>query len=104
MTLTEDDIASLSTEEAFLAAKEAGAAGRTTPATSRNIRENHASGSALQVNTAIGEDVWKDMGSVTIEGNQAGGTASQWNYPISADTFLAALEMRQGRSTPSHRP
>lgn len=94
MTLTEDDIASLSTEKAFLASKEAGATGGTTPETSRIIRENQASGPALQVNTAIGEDVWKDVGSVTIERNQTGGTASQWNYPISADTFLATLEMR----------
>ncbi|KAH6849628.1 hypothetical protein B0I37DRAFT_369468 [Chaetomium sp. MPI-CAGE-AT-0009] len=92
VTLTEDDIASLSTES--------NVAGGTTPETSRIVRENQASGSALQVNTPIGEDLWKDMGNITIERNQAQGSASQWNYPISADTFLAALQTRQGQSDP----
>ncbi|QYT00289.1 hypothetical protein H0G86_007379 [Trichoderma simmonsii] len=63
---------------------------------SRIIRENEATEWALQVNTPIGVDVWKDMDSVTIERNKATGNASQWNYPmVSVDAFLAALEMRR---------
>jgi hypothetical protein len=97
--LTDDDIVSLSKHEAFLESKEANTAGHIMCEGSRIVRENEASGSALQVNTPIGVDVWKDMGMITIERNKAAGSASQWNYPIaSAETFLAALEMRRGVS------
>ena len=68
---------------------------------SRVIKNNEASGYALQVNTPIGADVWKGMGAVTIEGNRAAGHSTQWNYPIaSVDTFLDALGKRRGLSHP----
>lgn len=84
VTLTEDDIASLSKEE-----------GAFVSQTSRIIRDNEASRYALQVNTPIGVDLWKDLSSVIVEGNKATDGASQWNYPmVSVDAFLAAMELR----------
>ncbi|KAK4456219.1 hypothetical protein QBC34DRAFT_419955 [Podospora aff. communis PSN243] len=62
----------------------------------RRVAENEASGDALQVNTPVGSDVWKGVGSVTIEKNKASGNATQWNYPIeSVETFLATLDRRK---------
>ncbi|KAL6822740.1 hypothetical protein J3E69DRAFT_337773 [Trichoderma sp. SZMC 28015] len=84
VTLTEDDIVALS-QPKILADQR-----------SRIIKDNEATEWALQVNTPIGVDVWKDMDSVIIERNKATGNASQWNYPMaSVEAFLAALEMRR---------
>jgi hypothetical protein len=96
VTLTEDDIISLSNQQASRAPKKGGITDRAADQGSRIIRDNEAAGYALQVNTPIGVDVWKDMGSVTIERNKATGHANQWNYPTaSVDVFLAALETRR---------
>lgn len=86
VTLSEDDIAALSTEEAGET--------ETKPQTSRRIVNNEVSRYSLQVNTPIGVDVWEGIGSVTIEGNKAIDHSIQWNYPIaSVDAFLAALQI-----------
>ncbi|KAL8371662.1 hypothetical protein RB595_001453 [Gaeumannomyces hyphopodioides] len=96
VALTEGGIASLSRQEAPPAPKGTNSPGQAENQTSRVIRTNEAAGYALQVNTPIGVDLWKDVGSVTIEENKATGNATQWNYPIgSVDAFLAALEMRK---------
>ncbi|KLU84063.1 hypothetical protein MAPG_03108 [Magnaporthiopsis poae ATCC 64411] len=97
VALTEDDVASLSRQqETPPAVNETDAPNRAGNQASRVIRGNEAADYALQVNTPIGVDVWKDMASVTIENNKAMGHANQWNYPMaSVDAFLAALEMRR---------
>ncbi len=100
--MTEDDIVSLSKQVAAPTFKEANTPDGMMSQTARIVRDNEASEFALQVNTPIGVDVWKGMGSVAIERNKAAGYASQWNYPIaSVDTFLTALEMRKGLSDPN---
>lgn len=84
VTLSEEDIAALSAQEA----------GETEakPQMSRRIVNNEVSRYALLVNTPIGVDVWKEIGSVTIEGNKATDHSIQWHYPVSSvDAFLAAL-------------
>lgn len=78
--------------------------GNTSGADTRLVMGNKALQQALQVNTAIGTDIWKDLGSVTITGNEASGTATQWNYPISSiEAFHAALQIQRGGHTPSPR-
>lgn len=65
--------------------------------TTRTIRGNEASEYALQINTPIGVDVWKDIGSVVVEYNNVV-NSSQFNYPIeSVDVFLAVMEMRKAQ-------
>lgn len=96
MTLTEDDIVALSQAKISIVPGEDNISDRVADQRSRIIRQNEATEWALQVNTPIGVDVWKDMDSVIIERNKATGNASQWNYPMaSADAFLTALEMRR---------
>lgn len=96
VALTEDDVASLSRQGTLPASEGSKSSDHAENQTSRVIRANEAANYALQVNTPIGVDLWKNVGSVTIEGNKATGHASQWNYPISSvDAFLAALEMRK---------
>ncbi|KAK0623479.1 hypothetical protein B0T14DRAFT_494954 [Immersiella caudata] len=92
----EEDIAMLARQD-LVVPEDAGAdPGGTARQSSRRVAENEASGDALQVNTAVGSDVWKGVGSVTIERNKATGNATQWNYPIeSVETFLATLDRRK---------
>jgi len=98
VTLTEDDIDALSKEEALSSLKDTNTSGDGKSQTTRIIRDNEAFRYALQVNTPIGVDVWKDIGSVTVEGNKATDQASQWNYPIaSVDAFLAAMDLRKAQ-------
>lgn len=92
MTLIKDDIA-------FLADHSAGSSRETKPKTSLTIRDNEASLYALQVNTPVGVDVWKDVDSITIERNKATNHASQFNAPILVDaTFLAIVQARKAET------
>ncbi len=94
VTLTKNDVAFLSTQEA--------AFGEAKARTSKVIRNNEVSRHALQVNSPIGVDAWKDVDIVTIEGNKATDGTSQWNYPIaSADVFLAAIGAMKGQNAPN---
>lgn len=89
ITLSKEDIASLSAEETLSSPKDA-----KSP-TTRIVRGNEASEYALQINTPIGVDVWKDIGSVVVENNEAV-NASQFNYPIES-VDVAAMEMRKAQ-------
>ena len=92
MTLCEDDIAFLSTENTSTAVEKAGRHLADRPWIARdNIATEHA----LQVNTPIGVDVWEDIGMLRVERNQASGYALQFNAPMSAETFCMAMAARQ---------
>ncbi|KAF3072776.1 hypothetical protein CFAM422_004972 [Trichoderma lentiforme] len=96
VTLTGGGVVALSQQKISMVPEEDNISDQVADQRSRIIRENEATEWALQVNTPIGVDVWKDMDSITIERNKATGNASQWNYPMaSVDAFLAALEMRR---------
>lgn len=90
VTLTEDDISRLSVD--ILPPE------RTTQNTSRIVRNNTATLEALQVNSPVGTDLWKDVDLIRIEGNTASKGSIQWNHPIdSAETFLATVRLLAGQ-------
>ncbi|KAK4250277.1 hypothetical protein C7999DRAFT_29101 [Corynascus novoguineensis] len=90
VTLTEDDIAFLSSQE-LTQPREAHAP--TENETSRIIRDNQVSLHALQLNSSIGEfDAWKNVATVRIEGNRATSHGIQLNHPISMNDFSEVLK------------
>ena len=92
VTLCEDDISFLSTENTSPVVEKA----RRHLADRRWIaRDNVATEHALQVNTPIGVDVWEDIGILRVERNKASGCALQFNAPMSAETFCMAMAARQ---------
>jgi len=89
VTLTKDDITTLSEQGDLAASKDSGLSRETK--SQLIVKDNEASRYALQVNTPVGVDIWKDM-DITIERNIATDHASQWNAPVSAEAFLAGLK------------
>jgi hypothetical protein len=88
MTLTREEIALLSKEEALAASKTSIA---TTDKKSQFVvKNNKAALHALQLNTPIGIDVWKDM-DIFIEGNTVGEGGIQINAPMSSNDFDKAM-------------
>lgn len=59
----------------------------------RIVSNNEALSSALQINTPIGVDVWKDVGHVTVTGNKASHSAIQINAGMDSESFLAILNL-----------
>jgi len=97
VTLTRDDIAALASPpeaEDYIASTttERGRLPRSN--TVRTVRGNKVSEWALQVNTPIGQDFWENITTVRVEDNRATGFASQLNYPMSMEAFLAVLQAR----------
>ncbi|KAK4236087.1 hypothetical protein C8A03DRAFT_36034 [Achaetomium macrosporum] len=72
------------------ASRDAGVPGQKV----RIIQDNTALMNALQVNTPVGQDIWKDVDIPRIERNLADRNAAQFNYPIDSNTFLAALQLK----------
>lgn len=90
MTLTEDDIAFLSSQELTLP-REAHAP--TEMRASRIIRDNQVSLHALQLNSSIGKfDAWENVATVRIEGNKATNHGIQLNHPMSTEAFSDVLK------------
>ena len=87
--MTKEDIYLLSEQEALAVSKGTGSSGNKRSHLS--VKDNKASLHALQVNTPIGLDVWKDM-DIVIERNMASMGAVQLNAPMSTADFAKTLD------------
>lgn len=65
------------------------------PKIEREISRNSARDAAFQVNSAIGEDTWKNVDRVVIEDNVAENLSTQFNYAMSLEVALALMCQRQ---------
>ncbi|GAW23060.1 hypothetical protein ANO14919_126100 [Xylariales sp. No.14919] len=94
VALSKDNIAFLPRQGSVADSGETSTSDLTpTDGASRRVMGNEALSHSLQMNTPVGVDVWKDLGSVVIENNKAMDGSVQWNYPVeSVDVFLAAIE------------
>ena len=63
--------------------------------TERIVLQNTTRDQALQINCAIGEDMWKDIDRVVIKRNRAGDKSMQVNYAMSLEVVLAVLKQQQ---------
>jgi hypothetical protein len=63
----------------------------------RIVTNNIALKRSLQVNVPVERDDWADMDVVAVYGNVADEDSVQFNYPINASDFLAALRIKYGR-------
>jgi len=92
VTLTKEDIALLSEQEALAAMK--GTSSSKDKKSQLIVNDNTSSLHALQVNTPIGLDVWKDI-DIIVERNTAATGAIQFNAPMTTEAFLATLNGRE---------
>lgn len=65
--------------------------------TERIIMRNLAHHQAIQINAALGEDIWKELGRLEIADNIAEDQAIQVNYGMSLEAF-AFLADRQAKA------
>ena len=65
--------------------------------TERIILRNMARDQALQVNAALGEDIWKHMTRLVIEDNVAENQAVQFNHGTSLEAMGFALDRQDRR-------
>lgn len=72
-----------------------GSATRKRASTSRTILRNMAKNQALQINAAVGEDIWKDIRRLVIKDNVAEDQAIQINHGTTLEVTLALIG-RQG--------
>lgn len=63
----------------------------------RIILRNTARNQALQINAAVGEDIWKDVGRLVIKDNMAEDEAMQFNHGMELDVALSFIEIQGSR-------
>ncbi|KAA8623364.1 hypothetical protein PtrSN002B_010267 [Pyrenophora tritici-repentis] len=62
--------------------------------TERIVRRNEVHNKALQVNAALGEDLWKDVNRLVIEDNKADSQGIQINYAMPRDMMMMMLDQQ----------
>jgi hypothetical protein len=60
--------------------------------TERIILRNTALQQALQINAALGEDIWKHMSRLVVKDNRADGQTVQLNHAITLEAFTLAMD------------
>jgi hypothetical protein len=66
--------------------------GQKRASTERIILRNMAKDQALQINAAIGKDIWKEIDRIVIKDNVASNGAVQINHSNTLEVTLALLE------------
>jgi len=62
--------------------------------TERIILRNVALHQALQINAALGKDIWKDTNRIVTKDNRAEDQSVQLNYGTSLEAFTLAMKMQ----------
>ncbi|KAF2013027.1 hypothetical protein BU24DRAFT_435314 [Aaosphaeria arxii CBS 175.79] len=73
----------------------------TQPMIERIILRNIARHQAIQINAALGEDVWKDVDRLVVKDNVAEDQSVQINYGMTIATCQWLFEQRKGITTPA---
>ncbi|OAL01576.1 hypothetical protein IQ06DRAFT_125905 [Phaeosphaeriaceae sp. SRC1lsM3a] len=71
--------------------------------TERIILRNMAKDQALQINAAIGEDIWKEIDRIAIEDNVASNDAVQINHSNTLEVTLALLKVTYEMRTATNK-
>lgn len=71
--------------------------------TERIILRNMAKDQALQINAAIGEDIWKEIDRIAIEDNVASNDAIQINHSNTLEVTLAMVKVRYEMTTATNK-
>lgn len=65
--------------------------------TERIILRNTARHHAIQINAALGDDIWKELNRLVVKDNIAEDNAMQLNYGVTAEMGLRLLDIQSQR-------